>query len=112
MTCPADTLSRTAPFDALDAMGRGDRTGGGAQRAPRPADRPGPSARADAPAASLPALLVRVIAAALAEGARAWRRERRVVSGLAALRELDDRMLGDLGIDRGAIEHAARHGRG
>ena len=41
----------------------------------------------------------------------AWRRRRRIAAGIAELRELDDRMLRDLGIDRGAIERAARTGR-
>lgn len=39
------------------------------------------------------------------------RRERRVRSGLARLRELDDYALRDLGVDRGELERVARHGR-
>jgi len=41
----------------------------------------------------------------------AWRRRRRIAAGVVALRELDDRMLADLGLERGGIERAARRGR-
>lgn len=51
--------------------------------------------------------VVRPLVAAL----HAWRRWRRVRAGLAELRALDDRMLADLGLDRGGVERAARRGR-
>ncbi len=60
-----------------------------------------PAARTAAPAPS--SWLARVVAA--------WRRHRRIAAGRAALRELDDRMLADLGLDRGGIERAVRRGR-
>jgi uncharacterized protein YjiS (DUF1127 family) len=41
---------------------------------------------------------------------RAWRRERRIAAGITALRELDDRMLRDLGVERADIVRAARQG--
>jgi uncharacterized protein YjiS (DUF1127 family) len=41
----------------------------------------------------------------------AWRRRRRIAAGVVARRELDDRMLADLGLERGGIERAARSGR-
>ena len=41
---------------------------------------------------------------------RAWRRERRIAAGIAALRELDDRMLRDLGVERADIARVAREG--
>lgn len=41
----------------------------------------------------------------------AWRRHRRIAAGLAQLRELDSRMLHDLGIDRGEIDRVVRSGR-
>jgi len=41
----------------------------------------------------------------------AWTRHRRIAAGLVALRELDERMLADLGLDRAGIDRAARSGR-
>jgi uncharacterized protein YjiS (DUF1127 family) len=40
-----------------------------------------------------------------------WHRHRRIAAGRAALRELDERMLADLGLHRGGIERAVRRGR-
>jgi uncharacterized protein YjiS (DUF1127 family) len=37
--------------------------------------------------------------------------ERRIRRGINELAALDDRMLSDIGVSRGAIEHVARHGR-
>jgi uncharacterized protein YjiS (DUF1127 family) len=54
------------------------------------------------------AVAVRDLAIRAVEG---WRRRRRVAAGIAALRELDEHGLRDLGLDRGAIEDAARTGR-
>lgn len=42
---------------------------------------------------------------------RAWRRERRIRRDLASLREMDDRGLRDIGLDRGDLERAVRYGR-
>lgn len=41
---------------------------------------------------------------------RAWRREPRIAAGIAALRELDDRLLRDLGLERADIARVAREG--
>jgi uncharacterized protein YjiS (DUF1127 family) len=60
-----------------------------------------PAARTVAPASS----------SWFARAVSAWRRHRRIAAGRAALRELDDRMLADLGLDRGSIERAVRRGR-
>ena len=57
----------------------------------------------DARAAASAALAA--VAPLIARAWRAWRRERRIASGL---RELDDRMLRDLGLRRADLEHAAR----
>ena len=46
-----------------------------------------------------------------ARAVAAWRHHRRIAAGRAALRELDDRMLTDLGLERGGIERAVRRGR-
>jgi uncharacterized protein YjiS (DUF1127 family) len=72
----------------------------GADRAVTVADRAGTVAAEQATRATWPA---RALAA--------WRRRRRNAAGLVALRELDDRMLADLGLERGGIERAARSGR-
>jgi uncharacterized protein YjiS (DUF1127 family) len=52
--------------------------------------------------------------AALASLAKRWigqiRWERQVRRGIHALMALDDRMLADMGLTRGAVEYAARHG--
>jgi uncharacterized protein YjiS (DUF1127 family) len=41
----------------------------------------------------------------------AWfRNERRIRRGIDELMALDDRMLSDIGLTRGSIEHAARYG--
>lgn len=57
---------------------------------------------------------VRETAAALREaasGVRAWAiRRRRAHAAIAVLRGLDDRLLSDIGIGRGEIAAAARHG--
>ena len=57
---------------------------------------------------------VRETAAALREaasGVRAWAiRRRRAHAAIAVLRGLDDRLLSDIGIGRGEIVAAARHG--
>jgi uncharacterized protein YjiS (DUF1127 family) len=37
--------------------------------------------------------------------------ERRIRSGIAELRTFDDHLLADIGLTRGHIEYAARHGR-
>ena len=50
-------------------------------------------------------------AARLAAALHAWVRWRRMRDGLAELRALDDRMLADIGIDRGGVDRAARRGR-
>jgi uncharacterized protein YjiS (DUF1127 family) len=59
-----------------------------------------PAARTAAPAPS----------SWFARAVSAWRRHRRIAAGRAALRELDDRMLADLGPNRGGIERAVRRG--
>jgi uncharacterized protein YjiS (DUF1127 family) len=42
----------------------------------------------------------------------AWvRNERRIRRGIVELMSLDDRLLADIGLSRGDIEHAARYGR-
>lgn len=71
------------------------------ERAPRRAAVPGAVAAAPAP----------VTGSWFARAVAAWRRQRRIAAGRAALRELDDRMLADLGLDRGGIEGAVRRGR-
>jgi uncharacterized protein YjiS (DUF1127 family) len=47
----------------------------------------------------------------IARALAAWARRRRVAAGIAAMRELDDRALHDLGVDRAGIGAAAAHGR-
>ena len=81
-----------------------------------------PARRADAPVAALAgpsAMLLRAGSAAVRAVwivARAavleWRRRRRIAAGLRELRELDARMLADIGLDRGAVFDAAWRGRG
>lgn len=51
------------------------------------------------------------VAARLAAALHAWARWRRMRDGLAELRALDERMLADIGIDRGGVDRAARRGR-
>ena len=55
-----------------------------------------------------------VLAAPLKAGKRlmAWiSDERRIRRGIRELRALDDRLLADIGLSHGGIEHAARYGR-
>ena len=68
--------------------------------APRARDRASGAARAAASA---------LVRAALAPW-RAWRRERRIARGVAELRELDARLLRDLGIERADNGRVARRG--
>jgi uncharacterized protein YjiS (DUF1127 family) len=49
-------------------------------------------------------------AARAASMLRAWQRRRRIEAGISALRELDDRMLRDIGLERADVVRACRTG--
>lgn len=53
----------------------------------------------------------RLLGRCLARAWRGWRDHWQRLKAEAELRALDERELGDLGLDRGGIAHAARRGR-
>jgi uncharacterized protein YjiS (DUF1127 family) len=66
-----------------------------------------PRATSLGPAGSWPATLVNSIERSVAR----IRSEHRIRRGVDELKACDDRMLADIGLTRGDIEYAARHGR-
>jgi uncharacterized protein YjiS (DUF1127 family) len=74
---------------------------------------PGPAGAGPGARRAIAAVIAAIVAGAVFLAVwpvRAWRRERRIACGVAALRALDDRMLRDIGIERAAIGRVARTG--